>query len=164
MIGRALRHLFATHWLTRRRFNAGVLGQIEAAVKEVETQHAGEIRFAVETAFDLADLWYRVTPRQHALEVFGRLGVWDTEQNNGVLIYILMADRDVEIVADRGIASRVTQAEWDAVCRQVEDAFRRGDFAAGSIAGVHGVGRLLKQHFPARGGDRNEQPNQPVLL
>lgn len=163
-LARSLRHLLTTHWATRRRFNAEVLAQIEAAVQQVESRHAGEIRFAVETAFELPELWHEVTPRQRALQVFGQLGVWDTEANNGVLIYVLMADRDVEIVADRGIAARVSQAQWDAVCRAMEDAFRRGDFAAGSIAGVAGVGRLLQQHFPGRGGDRDELPNQPVLL
>jgi len=163
-LARSLRHLLTTHWATRRRFNAKVLAQIEAAVQQVESRHAGEIRFAVETAFELPELWHEVTPRQRALQVFGQLGVWDTEGNNGVLIYVLMADRDVEIVADRGIAARVSQAQWDAVCRAMEDAFRRGDFAAGSIAGVAGVGQLLQQHFPSRGGDRDELPNQPVLL
>jgi uncharacterized membrane protein len=163
-IGRWLRHLFATRWMTRRRFPAPVLARIEQAIDEVESRHAGELRVAIETAYELPDLWTGLAPRQRALEVFGQLGVWDTADNNGVLIYLCMADHDVEIIADRGIAARVTQSEWDAVCREMEDRFRAGAFEQGAVAGIAGVGRLLALHFPARGGDRNEQPNQPVLL
>ena len=163
-IGRWLRHLFATRWMTRRVFSPEVLGRIEAAIDAHERQHAGELRLAIETAYELPDLWAGLAPRQRALEVFGQIGVWDTADNNGVLIYLCMADHDVEIIADRGIAARVSQAEWDAVCRDMEDHFRRDAFEAGVLAGIAGVARLLAQHFPARGGDRNEQPNQPVLL
>ena len=161
---RACRHLFATRWATRRRFTDASLAAIEAAVREVESRHAGEIRFVVETALDLPELWIGLGARQRALEVFGQLGVWDTAVNNGVLIYVLMADHDVEIVADRAIAARVSQAEWDGVCREVEDHYRAGRFTEGSVAAVQAIGRLLAQHFPTRGGDRDEQPNQPVLL
>lgn len=161
---RVLRHLFATRWGTRRRFTAAVLARIERALAQVESRHAGELRFAIESAFDLPDLWYGVTPRQRALQVFGHLGVWDTEGNNGVLIYVLMADRDVEIVADRAIAARVPQAGWDAVCREMESHFRAGNFAEGSEAGIAGIGRLLAGHFPDGAGDRDEQPDRAVLL
>lgn len=163
-ITRLVRHLLATRWRTRRQFTPAVLAQIEQAIREVETAHAGELRFAVETALELDELWAGVAPRQRALEVFGQLGVWDTADNNGVLIYVSMADRQVEIVADRGIAARVSQAEWDAVCRDMEDRFRQRRFGEGAVAGIRGVGRLLAQHFPHRGGDRDEQPNQAILL
>ena len=161
---RVLRHLFATHWGTRRRFTSKVLARIEKTLRQIEGQHAGELRFAIETAFDLPELWYGLTPRQRALQVFGQLGVWDTAGNNGVLIYLLMADHEVEIVADRAIAARVPQAEWDAVCREMELHFRVGRFAEGAESGIAGVGRLLSRHFPGQGGDRDEQPNQPVML
>src|SRR5918995_5388033 len=134
--GRAIRHLFATRWGTRRRFTADVRARIEHGIAALERRHAGEIRFAIETAFDLPDLWYGTTPRERALVVFGHLGVWDTEGNNGVLIYVLMADRDVEIVADRAIAARVPQSEWDAVCRDMEAHFKAGRFAGGAEAGI----------------------------
>jgi uncharacterized membrane protein len=163
-IGRTIRHLFATRWATRRRFTPAVLSRIEALVAQLERQHAGEIRFAIETALDLPDLWYGTTPRERAVMVFGLLGVWDTAGDNGVLIYVLTADHDVEIVADRAIAARVPQGEWDAVCREVESHFRAGRYAEGSEAAVAGVGRLLAAHFPGEGGDRDEQPNRPVLL
>ncbi|HKY00777.1 MAG TPA: TPM domain-containing protein [Steroidobacteraceae bacterium] len=162
--GRAIRHLFSTRWGTRQRFTTDVRGRIEAAIAAVERRHAGEIRFAVETAYDLPDLWYGTTPRARAVQVFGLLGVWDTAENNGVLIYVLMADRDVEIVADRAIAARVAQPDWDAVCRDMEGHFRAGRYAEGAEAGIAGVGALLARHFPAQGGDRNEQPDAPVFL
>ncbi len=161
---RLLRHLFATRWGTRRRFTVQVLARIEQALVRIEERHAGEIRFAIETAFELPELWYGLTPRQRALQVFGHLGVWDTAGNNGVLIYLLMADHDVEIVADRAIAAQVPQAEWDSVCRDMEDHFRAGRFAEGAEAGIAAVGQLLGKHFPGQVGDRDEQPNRPVLL
>ena len=105
-----------------------------------------------------------IEARQRALQVFGQLGVWDTEGNNGVLIYVLMADHAVEIIADRGIAARVAVGEWNSVCRQMEQHYREGRFRDGSIAGVQGVGALLGRHFPGRRHSDNELPDQPVLL
>ena len=163
-IGRVLRHLFTSRWSVRRRFDAATLARIEGAIREVEGQHAGEIRFAVEPALDLPDLLRGETPRERALQVFGLLGAWDTEQNNGVLLYVLLADRDVEIVADRGIARRVPQADWDRLCDEMRGHYRAGRYAEGSVAGVLGVGTLLARHFPGGEGDANELPNQPVLL
>jgi uncharacterized membrane protein len=163
--GRALRHLFATHWSTARRFTPAVLAGIEASIAQVESEHAGEIRFVIETALHPAALWHDLASRERALQVFGQLRVWDTAHNNGVLIYVLLADRDVEILADRGLAERVPQAAWDAICREMEQHFRGGDYGRASLAGVQLVGRLLARHFPNDGGTRaNELPNQPVLL
>jgi hypothetical protein len=161
---RFVRHIFFTRWTTRRYFPPPVLGQIEATIRQIESRHAGEIRFVVETALDLAELVQDIAPRQRALQVFGHLGVWDTEHNNGVLIYVLLADRVVEIVADRGIAARISQSEWDGVCREMQRHFGDRHFAAGSVAGIQGVGRLLSRHFPGRLSDSDELPNQPILL
>ncbi len=158
------KNLLATPLATRRRFPTHALRTIEKAITTVEAKHAGEIRFVIETSLDLGDLWTGRTPRQRALELFGRLGIWDTERNNGVLIYLLMSEHDVEIIADRGIASRVSSDEWEVVCRVMEQHFREGRFPEGAVAGIEGVGALLARHFPNDGGDRNEQPNRPVLL
>jgi len=158
------KNLFATPLVTRRRFPTHALRTIEKAITTVEAQHAGEIRFVIETSLDLGDLWADRTPRQRAVALFGRLGIWDTERNNGVLIYLLMSEHDVEIVADRGIASRVSSDEWETVCRTMEQHFREGRFPEGAVAGIESVGALLARHFPSEGGDRNEQPNRPVLL
>jgi hypothetical protein len=162
--GRLLRHLFTTRWSTRRDFPPAVLDAIEQAIGECESRHGGEIRFVVETAFDLPELWRDLPPRQRALQLFGQYGVWDTVHNNGVLIYVLMADHDVEIVADRGIAQHITQAEWQTVCRQMESHYRAGRFKDGSVVGILGVGALLGRHFPGSQRSDNELPNQPVLL
>lgn len=162
--GRVIRHLFTTQWLSRRRFSPAVLTEIETAIRDVESRHAGEIRFAVEAALDPQQIWSDITPRQRALQIFGQLGVWDTEGNNGVLIYVLMADHDVEILADRGIAARVPNEDWVAICHEMETHYRAGRFGEGSVAGVRGVGKLLTRHFPGGRGDADELPNQPVLL
>ena len=161
---RLIRHLATTRWSTRRHFTPQVRDAIEQAIGGCEAHHAGEIRFVVETAFDLPELWRDLPPRQRALQLFGQLGVWDTAHNNGVLIYVLMADRVVEIIADRGIAERIPQPEWQAVCRQMELHYRAGGFRKGSIAGIEGVAALLGRHFPGRHGSGQELPNQPVLL
>jgi uncharacterized membrane protein len=161
---RFLRHLFSTRWVARLRFTPKVLGDIEAAIRDAEALHEGEIRFVVESALDLVELLQDVAPRRRAMQVFGQLGVWDTAHNNGVLIYLLLADRNVEIVADRGIATRIGQSEWEAVCREMERHYHDGRFGEGSVAGVRAVGRLLSKHFPGRRAGSDELPNQPVLL
>jgi uncharacterized membrane protein len=162
---RFVSHLFTTHWGTRRRFTPKVLAGIEAAISQVELQHSGEIRFVVETALHPLELWHDLSPRARALQAFAQLGIWDTEHNNGVLIYVLLADRRVEILADRGIASRVQQLEWDEICRETQRHYQARDFGAGSVTAVEHVGRLLGRHFPGRPKSHaNELPNQPVLL
>ncbi|HEY2145363.1 MAG TPA: TPM domain-containing protein [Steroidobacteraceae bacterium] len=163
-----LRHATATHWRTRMLFPKASLDAIEQAIARAESTHGGEIRFAVETALTPAHIWHEVPPRAHALEVFSRLRVWDTESNNGVLIYVQVADRDVEIVADRGFHGLVSPAEWVAVCRLMEEHYRAGRFQIGSIAGIEAVGRLLSRHFPQttakESPPRNELPDRPTLL
>ena len=161
---RALRHLFATQLGTRRRFPTEVLGAIEAAIAAAELRTSGEIRFAVETALEIADLQSGKSPRERACEVFSGLRIWDTELRNGVLIYVLMADRDVEIVADRGAAERIPPEDWENACRLMEEHFRAGRYQEGAVAGVAAVGALLERQFAARLVERDEQPNQPALL
>ncbi len=164
-LARLLRHLFSSRLRTRQVFSAVVLAEIERACAEAEQRHAGEIRFAIETALPMPAIWHGVTPRERALQVFAQLHVWDTTHNNGVLIYVLRADRAVEIIADRGISVRVNRSEWEGICRDVEALYRAGRYAEGSRAAVAGVGRLLARHFPpGPAGAANELPNQPVLL
>jgi len=145
-------------------FTREVLNQIEAAIRSNEALHAGELRMAIEAALDFEDVLSRITARERAVEVFKRLQVWDTEHNNGVLIYILYADRAIEIVADRGYNHRVSADEWRTVCAAGELAFRSAQFADGAVALIDQVGRLIARHFPARIGDLNELPDRPTLL
>lgn len=161
-IARTFRHLFTTGWTLRRAFDAGTLHAIERAITDTERGHGGEIRFAIEANRGVIDLMRGRTPREHALHAFARLGVWDTAANNGVLVYVSWADRDVEIVADRGFNGLVTDQEWAQVCRHMEQAFARGAARQAAVDGIHAVGALIARHFPTV--DRNELPNRPVLL
>jgi uncharacterized membrane protein len=164
---RLLRHVAASQWRTRLKFPKSTLDAIEAAVSQAERTHAGEICFAIETSLSPLHVFNDLAPRARALEVFGRLHVWDTEQNNGVLIYVQLADRDVEIVADRGLQGRVSAAEWEGVCRLMEAHFKAGRFEAGSVAGVDAVGTLLARHYPssaAAASTHNQLPDRPTLL
>ena len=163
-IARALKHLVLPHWLARRDFPQRTLDAIERAIAASEARHAGELRFVVEASLPLHVLWRNGTPRARAAEVFAQLRVWDTEHNCGVLIYVQWVDHAVEILADRGIAARVPQAEWEAVCRTMEAAFRRGEYHAGSLAAIDRVGALLREHFPRSPDDRNELPDRPMVL
>jgi uncharacterized membrane protein len=165
---RLLRHAAATHWRTRMQFPAATLDAIEDAIQRTEAAHGGEIRFAVETALSPLQILNDVTARSRALDVFSHLRVWDTDANNGVLIYVQMADRSVEIIADRALNGRVSPAEWESVCRLMEGHFRAGRFQAGSIAGVEAVGTLLARHFPPDSArlptPHNQLPDRPTLL
>jgi uncharacterized membrane protein len=161
---RIFRHLWYGNIQVSSRFPRPALDRIEAALKESEKTHGGEIRFAVESSLDLPDLLRGMTARDRAVEVFSRLRVWDTEANNGVLVYLLLADHDVEILADRGIHAKVGPAGWEAVCREMEAAFRAGRFEDGVVKGIRDVGALLARHFPRTGGDLNELPDAPVVL
>ncbi len=161
---RTFKHLFAPDWLVYRAFPRAALRRIETAVRQSEAAHRGELRFAVEAGLDLLPLLRGLTPRQRALDVFSRLRVWDTEENSGVLIYLQLVDRDIEIVADRGISAKVRQEEWDAICHRMEQAYRERRFEEGTLAGVREITELLARHFPPRVPNRDELPDQPVVL
>lgn len=163
-IKRIFKHLSVGQASMRRTFPRASLDKIEHSIAEVEKAHAGQIRFAVEAALELKPLLAGQTARERAVEVFSQLHIWDTEHNNGVLIYLLLADRDVEIVADRGVHARLGQEVWEAICREMEAAFRQGKFEAGVIAGIRSVGRHLAHHYPHAGSKTNELPDVPVLL
>lgn len=163
-LSRLLRHLRVDHRDLRRCFPDALLRQVEARVGAAEAGHGAELRVALEPSLGLADVWRRMTPRQRALEVFGSLRVWDTEGNNGVLLYVLLADRAVEIVADRAAARAIGDDQWREVARVLADAYRRADWAGGTLAAIDRINALLAQAFPA--GERNpdELPNRPVRL
>ncbi len=161
---RWLKNVLSGSWRVRRVFPPAAMRAIEAAIRAAEKSHHGEICFAVEGGFDLASLLQGQSVRDRAIEVFARLRVWDTEFNNGVLIYLLLAEHDVEIVADRGIHARVGAQGWQTICKQMEQEFRAGRFQAGVIAGIDVISAHLKQHYPTRGADANELPDAPVVL
>lgn len=162
--GRILKHLWYGNWHVSRVFPKAVLDRIGTAIAASEARHGGEIRFAVEASLDTALLLKGHTARDRAVQVFSDLRVWDTEANNGVLVYVLLADRDVEIVGDRGIHAKVGEAGWEPACRAMEAEFRAGRYEAGAVKGVEAVGALLERHFPRTGGDLNELPDRPAVL
>lgn len=151
-----------TRWRLKRAFPDTDLQAITDSVRASEQLHGGEIRVAIEADLSSQALLRGQSSRARALEVFAQLGVWDTAARNGVLIYLCLADRDVEIVADRGLQAWVSDAEWAEVCVQLQNACAAGRYGAGMCAAVAAVGRLIGKHFPAV--DRNEQPDQPTLL
>ena len=165
-LSRWWRHLWCDDRTVARRFAPGALDAIEAAIAAGERRHAAEVRFVIEADLSAGELWAGVTPRQRALAAFAHLGVWDTEHNAGVLIYVLWADQAAEIVADRGIAARVPQSEWDAILSRMVAAFAAGRCREGAVEAVEAVGELLARHFPAAAGarTRNELPDRPTLL
>lgn len=159
----------AAHWMTpqwkiSRAFPPQSFAAIEAAIQASETRHSGEVRFAVEAALDGMPLWKDQSARVRAIDVFSQLRMWDTERKNGVLIYVLLADRAVEIVCDRGIDARVGAQEWMRICRRMEEAFKEGRYEQGVLDGLEAITQHLVVHFPAREADRNELPNAPVVL
>lgn len=163
-IARLLRHLATSPARLRRTFPASALRSIEQAIATSEADHAGEIRFVVEGALDGLPLLRGQTARERAIELFAHLHVWDTEHNTGVLIYVLLADRRVEIVADRGIHAKAGGETWSAICRGMETHFVAGDFGRGAVQGIEAISQLLTRLFPSVPGDRNELPDTPLLL
>lgn len=163
-INRITRHLLVTDWQLRRAIPPDALAGIEAAIKASEASHAGEIRFVVEGALDGAPLFKGQSARERAIDLFSQLRVWDTRHNTGVLIYLLLADRAVEIVADRGINEKVDAQEWSKVCRQMEAAFKQSNYESGVVSGVRAVTRHLVKHFPADSRNVNELPDKVVVL
>lgn len=160
---------YVMHWWlglrgASRAFPPAVRDSIAREIAAAEREHQGEIRFAVQSALGFLPLWRGVTPHQCAMRAFAALGVWDTAENNGVLIYVLLADHAVEIVADRGIAALVPGGEWQSLCNEVQERFRAGDFEGGAVVAVRGVAARLSRHFPASGARPNELSDQPILL
>ena len=163
-VKRVLRHLLAALWQGSRAFPQTTLASVEQEIKASETAHFGEIRFAVEGALSGMPLYRNQSARERAIDVFSQLRMWDTEHRNGVLIYLLLADRSVEIVADRGVHAKTTAPEWEEICRNMETAYREGRYEEGTIDGIRAVSHLLTRHFPAGSARRNELPDKVVVL
>ena len=165
---RLWRHLQTDHRDVRKLFPDATLKRLQFATRHGEQLHNGQVRLAIEASLPAGAIRSDVSARQRAIEVFSLLRVWDTAENSGVLVYLLVADRAVEIVADRGIAAKVDASVWQAICAKMEQHFRAGSFADGAQHGLVDIGTLLATHFPRRTGDpkrsENELPDAPVLL
>jgi uncharacterized membrane protein len=163
-IKRWFRHAFMPPWRWRVLFPKEAMIDIEEAIKQSEHQHRGELRFAIENAISLDKVWNGISARQRAVEMFSNLRVWDTAENSGVLIYVSVADHEVHIVADRGIAERVEQTEWNAIAEIMQKDYRQGDFLNGSLHGIERITTLLAAHFSPDTNNPNELSNKPVIV
>jgi len=163
-IKRIDKHLLMTRQQLTRAYPRSTLNAIEKAIHASETTHVGEIRFVVEGALDGWPLFRGQSARERAIDLFSQLRVWDTADNSGLLIYLLLADRAVEVVADRGLHSKVGAREWENICRQMETAFKHGNYEGGMVGGIQSVTQHLVQHFPASGASPNELSDKPLVL
>jgi uncharacterized membrane protein len=164
MLQRWFSHLLTTHLTLRRCFPAQLLADIDAAISASEQTHQAEIRFAIETALPIAHLWRGASCRERARELFGQLGMTSTAGHNGILVYVLLAERAIEIVADSGFDDKVPGPVWEDICVQIGAAFRNGDYGPGALQAIRRLNELAATCFPPGTDDRNELPNQPVLL
>jgi uncharacterized membrane protein len=164
-LARILKHRWLDETDVARALDAAALTRLEQHVATSEMRHSGEIRLCVEAGLPLSYLWRNATARQRAVTMFGKLRVWDTEHNNGVLIYLLLAEHAIEIVADRGLARHVPQSQWDALLAGMRAAFRAGRFEEGLAQAIAAVHALLLQHYPLAEGQVNpdELPNRADL-
>lgn len=161
---RILKHWRLSPWQARRRFNRALRAAIESAIAASENRHRGELRFVVEGRLSLLQLLRGVTARGRAEQLFERLAIGNTDEQSGILIYVLLAEQQVEIVADRGITAKVAQPQWDALCARITDLFGAGRYREGALAGIDGATRLLCEHFPARTENPNELSDAPLIL
>ena len=164
LLKRVYRHLCISPLALKKRFPKAVMQRIEQAIADGEQTHFGEIRFAVELNLPLLDILRKKSGQQRAVEVFSQLQVWDTEQNNGVLIYLLLADHDFEILADRGIHQHVGAQGWASISCEMEALFKQGQFEAGVLHGITQISILLAQHYPANAANHDELPNAPLII
>lgn len=162
---RLLKHRWHDEGDARRALDDAALKRLETRVRQSEAVHSGEIRLVVEPGLPWSYLWKGLSARDRAVTLFGKLRVWDTEHNNGVLIYLLLAEHRIEIVADRGLARRVDAARWQALAENMAQEFRAGRFEAGLAQAIAAVNAALGEHFPLAAGERNpnELPDEPVL-
>ncbi len=163
-IKRWLRHCFSIKWGWRQRFPVATLSSIERAVADSERLHRGELCFVIENAMPGEKVWRGLSAFQRALEVFAEQGVWDTEENTGVLIYLCLADREVHILADRGVNRCVQAGQWERIVEVMQNEFRHNRFQQGALLGVAQVTDILVKHFPAGDANQNELPNSPAVI
>lgn len=163
-LARWWRHLWFGTWTLRRRFEPELLAEIEAAIRRGERQHGGQVRWVAEARLPASYLRRNAAVRERALMIFGKERVWDTEENSGVLIYLNLAERDVEIIADRGVAHKVGASRWEAICSTMESRFSAGQWRAGALEGIEAVNAALATAIPRASGQLNELSDAPRLL
>lgn len=161
-IKRILKHLLIPTWWVQRAFPKAVIDQLEQEITASEEHHRGELRLIIEGPLPLH--WLKPGPRDRARYLFATSGAWDTAENSGILIYIQIVDRRVEIVADRGISARVAPQQWRSICSTMEQAFRAHEWHQGCSSAIKTATHLLYQHFPAENNNPNELKNRPSVI
>lgn len=161
---RALRHVRTTAAAGRRAFPPATLKAIEQAIGAGEQAHTAEVRLILEPALDLGEVLRGTSNRQRALALFAEYGVWDTEENCGVLIYVNLAERQVDIVADRNVGRRIGPEQWQAICASMTTGFAAGDYHDSTLRAIGALNDLLRQYFPANGARPNQLPDQAIVL
>ena len=164
-LARLMRHRWFDESDTRRALGPQALARIEERIAQSEKLHTGEIRVCVEAGLPLSYLWRGASARARAVSMFGKLRVWDTEANNGVLIYLLLAEHQIEIVADRGIARHAPSGHWESMVDGMRQEFRAGRFEPGVMQAIGAVEALMLQHYPRAEGQANpnELPDKPFV-
>lgn len=161
---RLFSHLILARFSTARLFPKELLIDIERNITDSEKSHSAEIRVIIEESLNIWELFHAMTPKEKALKLFSHFGMWDTEKNNGILLYLLLADRDIEIIADRGFNGKVLPDEWSRICNKMEKLFKDGRFKDGLLLGVTEITELCARYFPVTESDRGEISNQPIVL
>ena len=163
-LARFWRHVRMSPMKAARCFPPATIDAIQREIAAQEATHRGEIVFVVEAELPSSELWLGVSSRDRARQVFALHGVWNTQENNGVLVYVLLADRAVEIVADRAIDARLGADQWRAICRGMESRFAEGRYEEGAVGGIRAIAEAMARHFPGDGAPRNELPDRPVMM
>jgi len=150
----------------RARFNPALVEALSNTIASAEQGHRGEIRLVIESSLPSTLIWQNTTPRARAIYWFSQLRVWDTEGNTGILLYLLLAEHKLELVADRGIAGKVPQAQWDEICQQLQTHLAKHEVEIGLNNTITQLGELLQQHFPLKNAQANpnELCNQPIII
>ncbi len=163
---RILRHRWLDESDARKAVPADLAERLQRRVAASEKRHSGEVRVCVEAGLPMSYLWRSAPARERAVMLFSKLRVWDTAHNNGVLIYLLLADHAIEIVADRGLNAVVTAGEWQAMVNNLSHALREQRYEDGLTQALEEVSAVLVRHFPVQEGqaDSDELPNQVIVL
>lgn len=164
MFRRILKNILFPTWKIRKFFPKKSIENIELVIKDSEKRHNGEVVFVVEAKLPLFLVLKNISPRERAIELFSRFRVWDTEHNSGVLIYLLLSEKQIEIVADRGITKKIPQIEWDAILERMRNHFQKGLFEKGVILGIAEITDLLATHFPSSKDKPNELSDKPIII
>ncbi|EPG74029.1 PF04536 family protein [Leptospira fainei serovar Hurstbridge str. BUT 6] len=150
--------------LLRKYLNAGDLKELKSMISSSEAQHRGELRLAIETKLPLLQVWSGKTAKMRAVEMFSFLRVWDTEENTGILIYLLLAEKKIVLLADRGIYKKIGQENLDSIANEISDGFKESKYKKSLTQGIQKLTEILKKHFPAQGKNPNELPDEPYIV